>query len=894
MKNNALLGLEILTTSEENKIGAITEGLSGTGISPYDIIRDKIIHAIETQDKKWIRSWAAAKSMNLLNYSSKTKYKGINSFFLGSFLYFSKENNPFFLTYKQALELGGNVKKGAQGIPIFYWSENGKGKGKIKVDPKTGKPATGDLTQIETEEIETSYKYKFLKYYSVFHASDIEGIDWKGLQDYVAPERRKTEIIESAESMVQNMPNRPHIESKDQERAFYSPSRDLINMPAMELFTTDQEFYGTQFHELAHSTGHPSRLNRKGGKKFGDKAYAFEELVAEISAAFLCGHAGILNFTFENSAAYLKGWQKNLIAMMNEDKNFIIKAAKQAELAANYILDIKEEEKSFVKSTTVAKAQVSRNIEKKGIEVLFDGIPNADQTALLKQLGFKYSPKGKLWYAPFTPHTYIQVKDALGVKEGAKQGVKSATGVSKKTPSNQMVLQLSGAKRYDKEIGFIKRFIKMHQKRTPIIALSALVESIQGAIIGKSISKTSPYAPEVMEVQTKLVKAYNHAIDNTLKFVQINLNVKDLEKYQSIVSELGCAGKKCECLGDAPEGIETDILAAIEETIPHAKLIFDYRGYTIELPHIQDRGYGIVINKDGEYIMAIKGTMAGGVEVVSQEAERMVDEHISNTRKGARSALKGVTKNTPCEVHKCLEPTPEQVQRLSGEGEDDFGFVRGDKKVQEAKGGFALTGEIGKLIQRIKPYRYLIALTGPKGGGKTQVTYQIADAFADSGREVAILSLEQGGLDSEDTQAARDRNVQTKNFRKLHITGDAPKGIDTVKAIAKAGKHQVIIIDSWQKLRVPSTRMDELRQEFPEIIWVVIFQQNSEGGTRGGVASEYDANAVLVIHKVDKTFVNNWIELDKNRGNALDRYYMISEKKTYNGFEPEEKEEATF
>jgi len=92
---------------------------------------------------------------------------------------------------------------------------------------------------------------------------------------------------------------------------------------------------------------------------------------------------------------------------------------------------------------------------------------------------------------------------------------------------------------------------------------------------------------------------------------------------------------------------------------------------------------------------------------------------------------------------------------------------------------------MGKMIQRIKPYRYLIALTGPKGGGKTQVTYQIADAFADSGRDVAITSLEQGGLDSEDTQAARDRNVQTKNFHKIHITGDAPKGIDTIKAIEK-------------------------------------------------------------------------------------------------------------
>lgn len=827
MNNNTLLGLEIISESQEKNLGISIEGLSGTGISPYDIIKEKIIHAIETQDKKWIRSWAVAKLVNPLNYSSKSYYRGINAFFLGSFLYSSKDLNPFFLTYKQALEHGGNVKKGASGIPIMYWSEKGKGKGKVIVDTKTGKPVKGDVSTEDTKEIETKYTYKFLKYYTVFHASDIEGIEWKGLENYIAPKKRKTEIIESAESIVVNMPNRPRIESRDQERAFYSPSSDIVNMPAMDLFTTDQEFYGTQFHELAHSTGHPKRLNRKGGKKFGDKDYAFEELVAEISAAFLCGHAGILNFTFENSAAYLKGWQKNLIKLINEDKNFIIKAAKQAELAANYILDIQVEEKPVIKSNTMALAEIKRNLEKKGIEIYFDSIPNSEQTALIKQLGFKYSHKGKLWYSTFTPQKFEQVKNALGAKSGVKSSAKSAP---KKSTSKQLELQLSGADKHRKELGFIKRFIAMHQKRTPVTALSTLVKSIQGAITKKVIAKDSPYAGEIMDVQTKLVKAYNHAIDNTLQFVQVNINSKDLENYKSIVSELGCPGKKCECLGDIPDDNIGEILSAINETIP---------------------------NK--------------GIFVIAPKTKN---------------------KTAPCAAPECLEPAPKEVQRLSGESADDFGFVRGDKKVQEVTGGFSLTGEIGKLLQRIKPYRYLIALTGPKGGGKTQVTYQIADAFAESGRDVAILSLEQGGLESEDTQAARDRNVQTKNFHKLYITGDAPKGIDTVKAIARAGKHQVIIIDSWQKLKVPSTRMDELRQEFPDIIWVVIFQQNSEGGTRGGVASEYDANAVLVIHKVDKTFVNNWIELDKNRGNSLDRYYMISEKKTYNGFEPEEKEET--
>ena len=123
-----------------------------------------------------------------------------------------------------------------------------------------------------------------------------------------------------------------------------------------------------------------------------------------------------------------------------------------------------------------------------------------------------------------------------------------------------------------------------------------------------------------------------------------------------------------------------------------------------------------------------------------------------------------------------------------------------------------------------------------------------------------------------------DRNIPKELRKNLRIEGEAPKGVDTIKQFAKV--FDVVVIDSFQKLGVPSTRFDELRQEFPSTIWIVIFQQNGQGGTRGGVSADFDAPVAIKVHKQDNTFVNNWAELKKNRGNPLNKKYMISAKKT--------------
>jgi hypothetical protein len=240
---------------------------------------------------------------------------------------------------------------------------------------------------------------------------------------------------------------------------------------------------------------------------------------------------------------------------------------------------------------------------------------------------------------------------------------------------------------------------------------------------------------------------------------------------------------------------------------------------------------------------------------------------------------------TKKEVEKMPEVVVEKTQ-IKGLGTvkanilAEGGFVTAsDKSIAEkAPNVFRLPGEIGKLIQDVQRFKYAIALTGDPHAGKTELVMQIANAFAQIGDNVGMFMLEQGGMESKDTSAAVDRNITVENQKRVHITGSAEKGIETIKKFARS--FPVVVIDSWQKLNLPGTRFDELRHEFPETIWIVIFQQNGEGGTRGGVAADYDTPVALKVHKVDNTRLLNWVEIKKNRGNSLNFKYMMATKKT--------------
>lgn len=283
----------------------------------YNMVTERVVAKIEdairaaengeTVIAPWHRPWfQAGMPMNLV---SKKAYRGMNVFLLSMIGYAS----PYFLTFNQVRKLGGSVKKGEKGMPVVFWKW-------IEVSKdKDGK------------KLEEPKKIPFLRYYTVFNVEQCEGIEDK----IPSMPTRTFNPIEDGERIIANMPNRPNMENGE-ARAFYRPTTDTVNMPRKELFDGDAEYYSTCFHELVHSTGHASRLNRKevtDGNFFGSHDYSVEELVAEMGAIFLCNEIGVAT-TFDNSLAYLKGW----LAKIKNDTKMLITASGRAQKAADYIL----------------------------------------------------------------------------------------------------------------------------------------------------------------------------------------------------------------------------------------------------------------------------------------------------------------------------------------------------------------------------------------------------------------------------------------------------------------------------------------------------------------------------------------------------------------------------
>src|SRR5229473_5713866 len=245
--------------------------------TPYEIVTESIIKQLESGVAPWRKPWRTELPANLI---SKKEYRGINIFLLASQGYGSR----YWLTYRQAQTLGGSVKKGEHGSKVVFW----------KIDEyRKENQETG-----ETE----NRKSILLRYYTVFNLEQCEGIK--------SPEPpRVIHPIGQCESIVNSMPNRPGFEQDS--RAFYRPSTDTVGMPARSAFESAEKYYATLFHELAHSTGHPSRVGREGIENvnsFASESYSKEELIAEMSSAFLCGVSGISPAVMGQSAAYLQSW----------------------------------------------------------------------------------------------------------------------------------------------------------------------------------------------------------------------------------------------------------------------------------------------------------------------------------------------------------------------------------------------------------------------------------------------------------------------------------------------------------------------------------------------------------------------------------------------------------
>jgi len=275
-----------------------------------------VIEGLENGTVPWRKTWKGVLPMNAF---SEREYRGFNIFYLSYVCDKFGYSFPLFGTFKQISDAGGRVVNGEKSYPIVYWKVT---------DNKIDKTSEGKENDVESVKRFTPF------YYNVFNLYQTEGID---IEKYTSQfSKINNNPLDMCEKVINQMPNSPRIVFKDNSRAFYRPYDDMVNVPEIQYFEGSEEYYATTFHELAHATGHSSRLNRfeENGSVFGKNSYDYEELVAEMAATLLCSHCGIEQ-TVENSVAYLTGWAKFL---KEERKSTLFGAATKAQAAVNYIL----------------------------------------------------------------------------------------------------------------------------------------------------------------------------------------------------------------------------------------------------------------------------------------------------------------------------------------------------------------------------------------------------------------------------------------------------------------------------------------------------------------------------------------------------------------------------
>ena len=284
-------------------------------------ITNKVIEALKGGKVAWQRPWVNTEMP--MNYITKKAYQGINLWMT----FFAPYDSPYWITYKQAKKLGGNVKKGEKGTSITFW--------KIIVKPITdenGKPIMNKLGNQKMQKI------FLLKDYTIFNAEQCEGIEFDNPKKLV----EGADNDKNAEDLIKLYVDKPEIRHSNEPRAYYA--MDLANnckgihMPNKATFKSTEAYYATLFHELTHSTGHKSRLNRESLMTRTKDNYSVEELVAEMGACLMMAKSGLQLEPSDNSKAYIQGW----ISRLENDHKFIFQASRDAQKACNYMLGIEE------------------------------------------------------------------------------------------------------------------------------------------------------------------------------------------------------------------------------------------------------------------------------------------------------------------------------------------------------------------------------------------------------------------------------------------------------------------------------------------------------------------------------------------------------------------------
>jgi len=282
----------------------------------YEIVTAKLIDALEQGVVPWDKPWKDRAGNWPTSMSTKRPYRGINVWILSVEAMLKGYTSPYWVTFNQAKKLGGSVRKGEEGTKVVLWKRFTK--------------------KVEENGVEKDKSFAMLRYFTVFNVEQCDGVEAPSVEEI-----EDHDPIEAAENIVSGFVGRPEIKTGGNS-AFYMPALDYVGMPERGQFDSAESYYSVLFHELAHSTGHESRLKRESlilPKPFGSEDYSKEELVAEFAAAFLTSEAGI-EVPVERSASYLANWLK----VLKDDRKMLVQAAALAQRASDHVLGVSWEE----------------------------------------------------------------------------------------------------------------------------------------------------------------------------------------------------------------------------------------------------------------------------------------------------------------------------------------------------------------------------------------------------------------------------------------------------------------------------------------------------------------------------------------------------------------------
>ena len=814
-----LAGLEYIEADDAE----LKEGL-GKGVSPADIykmITEKVIKSMESVKGNSTMPWddkhiANGGYMIPHNFASKKSYRGINILLLKDGNPYHILENPYFLTFKQVKELKGKVKKGVKGFEVVYFTRL------FKFENKDKKESFGTYSKEKMNKFLASKGYNtkqfdllvttlpILKYYHVYNAVDIEGIDF-GLTKLSELEKARLGFMQAddpkhkdaknaiAELIIKNRPN-PKVKIEHKEnRAYYIEDYDKVNMPSFTSFTSASDYYRVLFHELIHATGHKKRLARDLKNKFGSVAYAKEELIAEFGAVFLSAQAGILWHTNDNHQKYIKSWLSAL-AFMKKDHTLLMRAATAAQKASDFMLQLDEkgDPKFYQELKQVTKPKAKKQ-ESKQLVLALNGVSKDPDTITYNKQIKKAAKKG------FSNDDFFIL--------GRPKGVLSEYVDNYNIQHRGALLQKSILDKHQLNWG---HFMDLPDKlNNPLFIFESTSRNKNELVIVvalKDVEGNRVVVPIRLDKKFRVINITSVYGKENPKFIE-NWKAKDLLIYEK--SALN--GRPTAPIAAAPnKAQDKDKKTALNNPIP------------------------IIETSENEEVIIVPAPAPAPKEV-AQEPKPII----------APGPTENIVKPEPIKKEVTVNDNSlaAQKRRRQNKTYEYYTIVDND-----------LATFLGKVEKKTEE-SVVITVTGGQGSMKTRFAFRCMNIFAQNNK-VGHASIEEG-VDNAVYWKKADEYFNETALNNI----DAPK-IESVQDLHKLiMENDVIVIDSFAKMQEIQKGFEvdkDLRKKYNGKLFIVIFQQTADGKMRGGTKSQFDADIVLFTEKCDD-YRHNYIYTDKNR-----------------------------